>query len=430
MKAGMNRLLIGLLSFILMVVFSDLMGAEGNYARSGKGRKAIVDSLQYKVYRGSIQDKDSKEPLIFAAISVKGTNVATISNSDGDFLLKVAKDIPAESITISHIGYKNLDISINDLKVKKNNLKMESEAVPLDEINIYPLDPAQLVRNVLRNITENYSVKPNMMEGFYRETIKRNRHYVAISEAVIDIHKSGYRQYKNDQVRIFKGRKSENVKKMDTLMFKLQGGPSTTLLLDIIKNPYVLLTDDLVGNYEFDLKNVTKINDKLHYVVEFKQKEYVDYPLYYGLFYIEADNLVLTSAKFSLNLEDEEETSKMFIRKKPVGVKVTPTVANYLVNYIEQDGKWYFNYAREEVTFRCNWKRKLFNTNYSAMSEIAITDRDSENIIRFKGSDQFRMKDVMIEEVGLFEDKDFWGAHNTIEPDQSIESAIRKLKKR
>ena len=186
----------------------------------------------------------------------------------------------------------------------------------------------------------------------------------------------------------------------------------------------------MIGNYEFDLKNVTKINDKLHYVVEFKQKEYVDYPLYYGLFYIEADNLALTSAKFSLNLEDEEETSKMFIRKKPVGVKVTPTVANYLVNYIEQDGKWYFNYAREEVTFRCNWKRKLFNTNYSVMSEIAITDRDSENIVRFKASDQFRMKDVMIEEVGLFEDKDFWGVHNTIEPDQSIESAIRKLKKR
>jgi hypothetical protein len=223
---------------------------------------------------------------------------------------------------------------------------------------------------------------------------------------------------------------SQDVKKMDTLLFKLQGGPNTTLLLDIVKNPYNLLSHDFLQSYDFSLNSITKINEKLHYVIEFKQKKDIDIPLYYGMLYVESNNLALTSAKFSLNLENEKEASRLFIKRKPSGVKVTPTSANYIVNYYESDGKWYFNYARGEINFKCNWKRKLFNTNYSAMTELAITDRKADNVVRFKSYEKFKQNQVMVEEISNFADKNFWGAHNTIEPDQSIESAIRKLKRK
>ena len=187
------------------------------------------------MYKGKIKNKETGEPLIFANISVNGSNVATVSNSDGEFLLKVAKSSAAKSLTVTHIGFKNKDFAISDLKPRKNLFELESAIIPLDQINIYPHDPLFLVRSILNRVAKNYTLEPNVMKGFYRETIKKNRTYVALSEAVVNINKSGYRQIRDDQVQIFKGRKSQNVKKMDTLLFKLQGGPNTTLLLDVIK---------------------------------------------------------------------------------------------------------------------------------------------------------------------------------------------------
>jgi hypothetical protein len=422
-----------LLSAFLIFSISNAMALDGNTNPKKKENPKLqqnIDTLTYEVYKGKIQDAKTNEPLMFATLSVQGINVATVSNRDGEFLLKIAKNQSDRNIEITYIGYANLVIPINTLKRNKNILHLNPVSIPLNEINIYPLDAVFLVKSVLAKTAQNYSIAPNMMKGFYRETIKKNRSYVAISEAIVNIHKASYTQLRDDQVQIFKGRKSQDVKKMDTLLFKLQGGPNTSLLLDVVKNPYNLLSADFISKYDFAVKSVTKINDKVHYVVEFKQKKNIDLPLYYGLLYIESTNLALASAKFSLNLEDVNEARRMFIKRKPAGVKVTPTSADYLVNYIEKEGRWYFNYARGEINFKCNWKRKLFNTNYKAMTEIAITDREEENIVRFKGSDKFKLSQVMTEEIGKFADANFWGEYNTIEPDQSIESAIKKLNRK
>jgi len=432
MKTNFRKQISVLLSLILILSFSEVMAVEGFNFKKKKVNKTqqVIDTLKYNVYKGKIKNKASGDVLIFANIFVDGTNLATVSNSDGEFLLKIPKDLNVNALTVSHIGFKNMKVAIASLKAKKNVLELESAIVPINEINVYPHDPLFLVRSILKKVAENYTLDPKMMKGFYRETIKKNRTYVALSEAVVNINKSGYRQMRDDQVQIFKGRKSRDVKKMDTLLFKLQGGPNTTLLLDIIKNPYNLLSGDFIENYDYNLKNITKINDKIHYVIEFKQKVGIDLPLYYGLFYIEADNLALSSAKFSLNMENEYEASRMFIRKKPSGVKVTPVSADYLVNYQEKDGKWYFTYARGEIKFKCNWKRRLFNSKYSVMTEMAITDRSDAEAVRFKSRDRFKSNQVMTDEISNFNDKNFWGASNTIEPDQSIESAIRKLKRK
>ena len=117
----------------------------------------------------------------------------------------------------------------------------------------------------------------------------------------------------------------------------------------------------------------------------------------------------------------------MFIRKKPLGMNVTPEVATYMVKYREQGGKWYFAYSRAEVKFRVNWKRRLFHTNYTTMSEIAVTDRTDQEVIKFAGKDKIKFSDVFSDKVSAFTDPEFWGEYNVIEPDQSIESAIRRL---
>ena len=64
------------------------------------------------------------------------------------------------------------------------------------------------------------------------------------------------------------------------------------------------------------------------------------------------------------------------------------------------------------------------------MSEIAVTDRTTEEVIKFANKEKIRYTDVFSEKVTAFTDPEFWGEYNVIEPDQSIESAIRKLSRK
>jgi hypothetical protein len=63
------------------------------------------------------------------------------------------------------------------------------------------------------------------------------------------------------------------------------------------------------------------------------------------------------------------------------------------------------------------------------MSEVAITDRREENVVKFAKQEVFRQNMVFAEKVEAFADADFWGEYNIIEPEDSIESAIKKLSK-
>jgi hypothetical protein len=111
-------------------------------------------------------------------------------------------------------------------------------------------------------------------------------------------------------------------------------------------------------------------------------------------------------------------------------MKVTPEIATYRTKYRQQNGKLHFAYSRAEVKFKVDWNKKLFNTYYTTMSEIAITDRTDQEVIKFAGREKIRYNDVFSEKVTAFTDKEFWGEYNVIEPDQSIESAIRRLSKK
>ncbi len=269
------------------------------------------------------------------------------------------------------------------------------------------------------------------MTAFYRETIRKNRTYVSIGEAVVEIMKAPYaNDLRYDNARMYKGRKSSDVEKMDTVLFKLQGGPLSSLNLDLAKNTEDILTIDAMKYYNYTLASVIEINGKPHYVIDFIQRPSVDVPLFMGTLYIEMESFALTEAEFGFNLSDKAAAQSIFIRKKPLGMEVTPEVATYRTKYREQDGKWYFEYSRAEVRFKVDWKKKLFNTYYTTMSEIAITDRTAEEVIKFAGKEKLRYTDVFSEKVSAFADPDFWGEYNVIEPDQSIESAIRKLSKK
>ena len=118
------------------------------------------------------------------------------------------------------------------------------------------------------------------------------------------------------------------------------------------------------------------------------------------------------------------------VRKKPVSMKMNLESGNYLVNYREVNGKWYLNHVRSELVFKCKWDKKLFRSTYTAGFEMAVTDRDTTNVNKFKFKEAAKISDVFADQVNYFNDDDYWGEYNYIKPDESIEMAIAKLNKK
>lgn len=388
------------------------------------------DTASYVLYRGTVTDSESNEPLVFATLSIEGTNVATVCNSQGDFSFKVPKNLLNKNVLISYIGYQKKSIPINQLKRQGNKIELEMMTVSLVEVSVFPNDPNLLIRAVMNRRDQNYLEEPANMTAFYRETIKKGWNYVSLSEAVVEVLKQPYNGLRDDQIRLAIGRKSVDYEKLDTLVFKLQGGPYNAVMLDIMKDPYALFSEDMIDSYNFTMNNITRVDDRLIYVLSFEQKPGISEPLFYGKLYIDTESLAITSASFNMNIEDREEASNMFIKRKPAGARVYPTEASYLVNYREKDGKWFYGYSRGQVAFKVNWKKKLFNTNYYTTLEMAVTDWKKADEKNFKASDRLKLSVIMEEAVNGFANDDFWEDYNVIEPEQPIEAAIRKIQKR
>ena len=415
MKTFINRLLyLG-----VIIIFSANYGTS--YAQNNNESFVTVS--------GHLKDAKTGDKINYASITVPGTGIGTVSNSDGEFILKVDKAIKAEVFEVSHLSYATTKFKISESLGKDRTFYLEPQIIMLKEITIVPNDARTVVELALKNIRKNYSNVPNMMTGFYRETIRQRREYLSISESVVDIYKAPYPAIQDDQVKIYKGRKGTNVKKADTLMVQLQGGPNVSMLLDIVKNTDLSIALDNLDNYQFEFGTVVNIDNKLNWVINFSPNVVREEPLYFGKLYISQDKMAITRAEFSLDLRDEDKASRVFVQKKPLGLIFMPTSTGYLVTYKEQNGKYYLNYVRVDLKFRCDWRKRLFKNYYSVMSEVAITDRHEDNIARFANQEIFRQNMVFADKVQNFADADFWGGSNIIEPEESIENAIKKLAK-
>jgi len=382
------------------------------------------------VLKGRVVGSDTNQPLVNASIMVKEISVSSITNQEGYFSIRVPSSSRNAQLVIRHLGYQNKSIPVITLIESPNNhIMMSPSPIQLSEVLVVSGDGRNLVKEALQRIPENYATDPNMMIAFYRESVEKGNNYISLVEAVLDIYKASYRSYSNDQARIYIGRKATDISPRDTVLLKFQGGISDALLLDIAKNPEVVFGTE-GDEYDFHIEGLININNKPHYIIAFKPNESIEEILFRGTIYLDAASLAFARMVFNMNVEDRKDAASIFIRRKPSKMRVEVSGAGYVVDYTENEGKWYFNYSSTEVSFRVRWTNRffgLFATNYTIRSEMAITDKYNDNVVKFPRKERIRSTDVIAEKVEHFLDPNFWGAYNVIEPDQEISDAIKRL---
>jgi hypothetical protein len=391
---------------------------------------ADAKSDNYFTINGVVRNGDNNKRIDYANITIKGTNIGTVANENGEFTLKVKSSTEARLLVVSHVGFVSTEIHIDGANVENLKVTLMPRNTVLNEV-IVRGDAQSIVLDAIRRIKTNYEERNCMLTGFYRETARKRQHYITISEAITDVYKSDYnkRNVEYDRVQILKGRKLLSEKKGDTLAVRLLGGPNLAVFGDMVKNAEVLLNEEDMMYYFYKLEDPVFIDHRMQYVVSITPRVRMPYALYNGRLFIDSESLAFTRIELSLDMSDRNKATQAILKRKPFGLIFKPQELTFLVDYKEREGKMTLNYIRNEIRFKCDWKRKLFSTSYSIISEMVITDLNSNDVKHIPYRAAFNERDSFTDKVDAFYDENFWGEYNIIAPTESLEKAVNKLKK-
>ena len=388
-------------------------------------------SEDYFTVSGVIRDQATRKVLPYVDISVPGTDIGTVTNEDGYFSIKIGKELDVSEVLFSYLGYVNSRIPIDKTDMLDRIFYLSSEANILDAAIVEGWDAVRLVSEAVNRIKVNYSASPSMLTGFYRETAQKRSRFINVSEAVMSIYKGSYDEgdVYRDRVQILKGRQLVSTKPSDTLGVRILGGPNISIFLDVVKNTNLLLDAEARSLVQFKMENGDMVNSRPQYVVSFRPVVEMPYALHYGKLYIDKETLAFTRAEFYLDMSNVDKATEAILRRKPAGMRFKPLELYVLVNYKQQDGRTYLSYIRNEMKFSCDWRRRLFSTYYTATSEMVVTGRLEQNVLPITRSSAFGANESLSNKVSYFYDENFWGAYNIIEPAESLESAVSRLKR-
>ena len=380
---------------------------------------------------GVVKDQSSKRTLEYVNISVPGTSIGTVTNADGGFSVKISDSIPATALEVSYLGYRSQRYPVKGQDVENAVILLTPNANTLPEVVIRAMNPLKLVENAVGKIAVNNSAGHTLLTGFYRETIKKRRNYISVTEAIVNIYKTPYTDnVDRDRVQVYKGRQLLSPKTGDTLTVKLQGGPNYSIFLDAVKNHDLLLDAKSLRDYTYRMETPVMLDKRPHYVVGFEPQAVQPYPLFYGTMYIDEETLAFTQIEFNFSMKDRNKVTNTILKKKPFNLRFKPEEISYLVTYKQENGVNYLNYIRNVIRFKCDWKRRLFSTNYTVVSEMVVTDKRLDNVSAIPYKLAFNIKNVLSDKVSNFYDENFWEGYNIFAPTESLESAVNRLKKK
>ena len=387
---------------------------------------AQVDSVRlgYSV-QGTVVDAASGRPMESVHVSVPDRHYATVTNADGGFTIK--SDQPVTEVVFSYMGYRTQSLRPTGQALR---VRMLSESLTLEEASIITGDPYEIVRAAIDKIPDRFSRQPELLECFYRETVRKRNRYIYVSEAVARMYKTGYDgTVYRDRTALEKSRVLLSQRKADTLSVKVQGGPTQAMTFDVVKNFEILFDKEEMALYEFEMGMPTYINDRLQFVIRFRPGyRQVDWALYNGTLYIDRELLSFTRIEMSLDMSDISKATRMMVIRKPLMLRLTPRELSVVINYRLQDGKSRLSYFRSTMRFNCDWRKRLFATSYAAVNELVVTDV-REPAVPIARADAFRTIDILSDKAAEFLDPDYWKDYNIIEPTESLENAIGRLRK-
>lgn len=405
--------------------------------------------MAQRTIRGIVSDSNTGAVIANAEVRAQH-GVGVVTNSDGVFTLHT--DSLDTFFVISMMGYQSQRINISGngtTATKPTRFKLTPQARVLGEVLV--MSPENILQAAIANISGNYPGQTELLQGFYRETVRKRKTYVSVTEAVCELFKRSYdrKTTVGDRVRIIKGRSLVSQRAKDTLSVHVEGGPAEAVVLDLVKNRDFLLDETELQLYKLEMQLPEMLDGRQQIVIGFSPNglsfinssplastETVRRGMHFGKFFIDKETLTFSRIEINLDCHDEYEATEAMLRKKPRGMRFHPNSLLTEVVYSRMGDKSRLSYIRSTYDFGCDWKKRGLYVNYLVTSEMVITQYTSQQpdglpITRLpEGWKDFNKSDDLSSKLTSFLDPDFWSNYNIIEPTESLEKAVNKLKKR
>lgn len=310
--------------------------------------QVVIYCQQLNYIRGKVIDSKTLEPISYATIHLKSSQIGVFTNAEGDFRVLDNPIFESDSLIITCIGYYRFSVAFSDLKKSEiNNLKLVPVIYNLNEVKVIArkrkLNSEAIISRALRNIIKNYPVKPFSYVSYYRDYQKDSINYLNLNEAIIQTLDTGFAfQSVLNKYRLLDFKKNmdflrmiitpyydlpetdhsdESFKRIPYAIVGDQYGNELFVLLvhDAIRNfdkrsfSFVdTLTQDFIRNHRFSNPIGIYEGSTLLYKIDFTAKRQItgDIIQLKGAIFIQPDDYSIHKLEYSASFSNSEKKNK------------------------------------------------------------------------------------------------------------------------
>jgi len=352
-------------------------------------------SQNNSVISGTISNKENKEMLPFASISLKNYPIGVISNEDGEFDFYIPESKRNDTLLVSFIGFNSYEIP---LKIIKNPITIELQPANnvLDEVVLSQLTPLDFIKRALENLTENYPQDPYQSIAYYRQKFIENNQIINQEEAVFKTYYPSPNDTTKNQHQLLLFKPAENPQQFQFMREWIEkksakakkkadkkgeeydedeydgdikmdfGGPQSVIHLDINHDKGNYLNEKEFKKYEYTFGDETSLNGEPLVTILFEAKRSIDHIKDSGKILISRESYAIVS------IESTGKFSIPFLVKPilfTLGLGISNPRFSTTINYQKFKDKWYPNLFRWDAKVNLT-KKHMFDTNEKSAINI------------------------------------------------------------
>jgi hypothetical protein len=387
-----------------------------------------ISNGQTLSFEGKIIDKFTQEPIPFATVFAQQSTQGVISNEDGVFKFYIPAD--AESIEISHLGYKSKIYPVKEIKTPFTIIQLELDEFTLEEV-IVTNKPINQILEGLLSISKSQLDKNIKLETYYREFVKINDKYSKFADGIIDFYVQPKKKEKVEgklvvnQSRAFQLVSADEIEKKGNAdlseidsFFDIQKAANAFFTYEYIQ---ALSSESANENYEFELRSTKDQYGNALEIIYIKPKPNVEKALLVGKVTYNPENKVILDIDIKMSEKHKQfvETINAVILKFAVhDVQIKQTY-----KYI--NGKYIPAYRKSILDIHIKFGKKI-NDRMMCISDLVVTNYLDDVSILPEKDKIFKARSLYSN--GMSYTEKFWETGNALPLSENEERILQSLK--
>ena len=364
-----------------------------------------------------VVDRETKEPLPFASVGLKNKPIGTITNLQGEFDFHIPIEFRNDVLVINMLGYLPYEDPAWTVTNNVTIIEMVKSTQFLNEVIVSDsLRGGEILSIALGRITQNYPMKPFLLDGFYRDIKEVGGTYVSLLEAAVKIFDEDYQAPRNkfklrERVALQEVRRSLGYENKFTAYFD-----EGNLLEDILLHNNIRYRQ--FPEEEIFFKGMIRENDSYyngHPVYVLSQK--YDYDL---IIYVDKKTYGI------VRLEYENDEQKV-IRKRRGLVSKFVNIKR-IIDFKSYNGELFLNYIT--LDSKINWYDSKTNELKfeTQLHQQLLINKVYPNTTEYIGTTE-KMKNYGLQYQDYRYNKAFWDNYNVIKESPLDRKIISDLEK-